>query len=188
MNQKQGHILLLFFYFNSMASPEKQKIRIMDHEGILAKIRRIAYEIYENNYGQKQLTLVGIDYRGGMVAEILAEAIRSISEIKVQLLSADKVEDDTKVLLKGERLEQALKEQVVIIVDDVLYSGKTLFQALSEIAPYQPYRIQNAVLIDRGHRNIPISPDFVGTDLATTLQQHVSVEVNKKGELKAFLM
>lgn len=166
---------------------DAEKSLILDDESIRSKIHRIAYEIYERNYGQKEVVLIGIDFRGGFVAEELAGHLRGISDLEVHLVYADRDMDSNEVSLP-EDAQKLLKGKHVVLVDDVLYSGSTMFNAIAAVMDYGPARIQNAVLIDRGHRNIPVRPDFVGLVLATTLKQYVFVEVSKKKDkVQAFL-
>lgn len=149
---------------------------ILAPSSVGAKLRRMAYEIYEANYGQDSLVLVGVDKRGGFLAKAIGGILEEISPLSIRLLAAPKDENGA-VGLEGEGLEFEIGGKPVVVVDDVLYSGHTLFNAVAKILAFQPSRIQSAVLIDRGHRNVPVTHDFVGMLLATSLKQHVSVEI-----------
>lgn len=153
-----------------------EKVKILGASAVKAKLRRMAYEVYESNFGKKSLLIVGIDKRGGYLAGEIAGFLREISPLDIALLNAKK-QGGGKVLLEGEDLEGMIKDKQVVVVDDVLYSGGTLFNCVAQILAFGPAKVQTAVLIDRGHRSLPVTHDFVGMLLATTLKQHVSVEV-----------
>ena len=165
---------------------ETGKSKILQHKAIQAKLNRIAWEIYEANAHRSELVVVGIDRRGRLVAEALIERLRQISPLQVKEFTSFGGKETGEAKLDAP--EGALKEKDVVIVDDVLYSGKTMFNTLAATMKRDPASIQVAVLIDRGHRNIPVSPDFVGLELATTLKQYVSVEIEEgTGEMTAYL-
>ncbi len=164
-----------------------EKSLILDDRAIRSKISRIAYQIYERNFGEKKIVLAGIDVRGGYVADELAARLRDISELRIVTIRAEREINTSSVSIRKED-EKHIKGSILIVVDDVLYSGLTVFNAIAAVIPFKPLKVQSAVLIDRGHRNLPVRPDFVGLKLATTLKQHVSVEVSKSGEkVRAFL-
>jgi len=152
-----------------------ERVQILDARAARAKINRMAFEIYESNFGAAELLVLGLNERGSYLADLLAERLRAISPIQVQQLRA--LHRDHGFDIQSDNPGKAIQGRPVLIVDDVLYSGTTLFKAMAAVFPLQPARIQTAVLIDRGHRNLPVSHDFVGILLATTLQQHVSVEI-----------
>ena len=165
---------------------EPAKSIILDHTEIEAKLNRIAWEIYEANANRTELVMVGIDRRGRLLAEALIHRLREISPLEIKEFAASGGKKTGRASLDAP--ESALNGQDVIIVDDVLYSGKTLFRTLEATMAANPARIQVAVLIDRGHRSLPVSPDFVGVELATTLKQYVSVEIeDTTGQMSASL-
>ncbi len=161
-------------------NPNPEKVKILSPGAAQARLRRIAYEVYENNFGEEDLVVLGIDDRGGFLARELADLLTDISPLKVMLLEARKQDDSGTVALLNEDAPANIKGKVVLIVDDVLYSGKTLFHAIAAVMQYEPARVQTAVLIDRGHRNVPVTHDYVGMLLATSLKQHVSVEISRE--------
>ncbi len=158
-----------------------KKVRILDASAIVAKLNRMAFEIAERNFGEKELVLVGIDERGGFVSAKLATKLKEIAKIKVHIISALVNRKTGAVNLEGKTPGKWIAGKTVIIVDDVLYSGKTLFTSIVKVMELSPANVQAALLIDRGHRSIPVSADFVGLELATTLKQHVQVEVSADG-------
>ncbi|MCB0852098.1 MAG: phosphoribosyltransferase [Bacteroidetes bacterium] len=157
-------------------------LSILDHDEIFARLKRMAYEIYENNYQQSEMLVIGIDQRGGFIAEKLVSFLSELSPIKVTLIDA---EVDQSESLPGVSLSAELEDltgKAILVVDDVLYSGFTMLSVVSILLQLEPSTIQTAVLIDRGHRKMPISADYVGLELSTTLHQHVSVRIDEDEE------
>jgi pyrimidine operon attenuation protein / uracil phosphoribosyltransferase len=146
-----------------------------------AKLRRIASQIHEQNFEAEELHLVGIMPRGILLAERIAEELTLLADRKVNCLSIEP-KDDLE-LPSGTNLHKG----IVILVDDVLYSGSTLAFAMAKLLAYEPKQIQVAVLIDRGHHRLPIDASYVGHSLATTLMQHISVELTDEG-FSAYLL
>jgi len=150
---------------------------ILGADKITAKLKRIAYEIVEKNYEEKELYLLGIKQRGKIMAGILAEHIRTISDIKVVLNTVyiekrNPLEED----IKFSKIVKELNEKVVILVDDVADTGRTLCYAIKPLLSYLPKKIQVAVLIDRMHKIFPIQADYVGVQLSTNLNDYVKVQ------------
>ncbi|MFK7970444.1 MAG: phosphoribosyltransferase family protein [Bacteroidia bacterium] len=169
------------------------KTPILDAAGIEAKLKRMAYEVYEQNFESEEIILLGISERGGYIATRLAAILEVISPLATHLANA---EPDLEVRQgKGGLMKMAFSHKasffagaVVVVVDDVLYSGNTLLNVISPLLQFNPKKIQTAVLIDRGHRSMPVFSNIVGMELATTLQQHVFVEIDKDSkEAIAFL-
>ena len=154
------------------------KVKILGSGAARAKLKRIAYEVYEANFGLEELVIVGLNNRGASLSTQLAEMLTEISPIKVLSLRARMNDETDSVSLLDEDATSVIKGKVVLIVDDVLYSGRTMFRAIASVMEHSPSRVQTAVLIDRGHRNIPVTHDYVGMLLATSLKQHVSVEIS----------
>lgn len=157
---------------------EIEKVKILSAGAISAKLRRMAFEIFERNFVETELVLVSIGPRGSFLAKKLVEHLMEISTLKVQIIRLDKVEDCLNWEQSGNI--SAIVGRKVLIVDDVLYSGKTMFSAVSKVLEAHPSGIQVAVLIDRGHRILPVSRDFVGMEMATSLKQYISMEFNQE--------
>jgi pyrimidine operon attenuation protein / uracil phosphoribosyltransferase len=153
-----------------------EKIKIISAGAISAMLRRIAFEIYERNFGAEQLILAGIGPRGAYLADLLEAHLGEISKLK--LMRADFAKLEHGLAWKAEPAPQGITNGTLLIVDDVLYSGNTIVKALALVAPLQPAKIQTAVLIDRGHHRFPIQGNYVGMEIATSLKQYVSVEVD----------
>lgn len=166
------------------------KIRILDDASIRTRLRRMAFEIYENHYGHEQITVIGIDERGGYLAQTLVEHLRQISPLEINLIESelDRAGQPLGIDLHLDDLGE-LKDQPIVIVDDVLYTGYTLLNVVAILLHAQPASIQTAVLIDRGHRLFPVAADILGLQLATTLHQRVHVEVDLQSQqMEAFLV
>ncbi|MFN3404350.1 MAG: phosphoribosyltransferase family protein [Cytophagaceae bacterium] len=160
---------------------------ILDSTQINQKIKRIAYEIYEKNYRENEIILAGIEGEGFTLAGLLKSQIESISPLKVQLtkVSLDKlsqVQSDVKIELDLNEI----KNKVVIIIDDVLNTGRTLAYALKPFLNIELKKLQTAVIVDRSHQSYPIVADYVGYSLATTLRDRV--EVNLEGQMGIYLI
>ena len=161
---------------------------ILNSKQIEQKINRIAYEIYENNYDEKEIVVAGISDNGYLLAKRIADVLQKISSIKTKLIEikVDK-EDPIASEIKISLTDKELKNKVIILVDDVLNSGKTLIFGAKPFLNSPVKCLVTAVLVDRGHNRYPIKADFVGLSLSTTLQEHITVELNKKGKEAAYL-
>jgi pyrimidine operon attenuation protein/uracil phosphoribosyltransferase len=154
---------------------------ILDGAHALMKLRRLAYEILEENHGETSIVLAGVHGAGVVVAAKLQGLVQDISGMRVDLITVhlDKRRPDAVTLDR----EPDMRDSVVILVDDVTNSGRTLLYALKPFLDHHPRKIQTLVLVERSHKTHPIHPDFVGLRLATTLNDHVSVEV-RDGEVE----
>jgi pyrimidine operon attenuation protein/uracil phosphoribosyltransferase len=160
-------------------------ILIMDGEAITRALRRIAHEILEHNPDPDRFSLVGIPSRGVELARRLAELIVAIEGKKPQLGAIDVSmhRDDlsirnTLTSVRETRLPLHLEQLTIVLVDDVLYTGRTCRAAMDAISSFgRPARIQLAVLLDRGHRELPIRPDYVGKNLPTSQEERVKVRL-----------
>jgi pyrimidine operon attenuation protein / uracil phosphoribosyltransferase len=160
-------------------------ILIMDGEAITRALRRIAHEILEHNPDPDRFSLVGIPSRGVELARRLAELIVAIEGKKPQLGAIDVSmhRDDlsirnTLTSVRETRLPLHLEQLTIVLVDDVLYTGRTCRAAMDAISSFgRPARIQLAVLLDRGHRELPIRPDYVGKNLPTSQDERVKVRL-----------
>ena len=140
----------------------------------------MAYEILENNIDEEEIILAGIMENGAVVAGMLQIILEEISSLKTQLitLKLDKKKPG-KVLVEP---VVDFNNKVIIVVDDVSNSGKTLLYALKPFLEFQPKKVRTLVLVERSHTSFPVRPDYVGLSVATTVQEHIYVEV-KDGEL-----
>lgn len=149
---------------------------ILGKEAAKRKLRRMAFEIAENNSDETALVIAGIAGNGILLARNLVEALQKIIPIPIQFVT---VQLDKKVPLEVV-VEPAgnWNGAVIIVVDDVSNTGKTLLYALKPFLAFQPKKIQTLVLVERSHKLFSIQPDYVGLSLSTTLQEHISVVVS----------
>jgi len=162
-------------------------VPIMDAEAIRRAIRRIAHEIIERNPQLAKVVLVGIPSRGVEIAERIAAFIHEIEEIDIETGAIDVAmhRDDVGTraelpVVRASKLPLPLEGRTVIIVDDVLYTGRTVRAAMDAINSFgRPARIQLAALVDRGHRELPIRPDYVGKNLPTAGSEKVQVRLEQ---------
>jgi pyrimidine operon attenuation protein / uracil phosphoribosyltransferase len=164
---------------------------LLDDEAISRTLSRIAHEIIERNEELDSVALVGIHTRGVPLAQRLRRLVeeRSGEEIPLGQLDITFYRDDVHVragqaprrpqpLVRDSKLDFSLEGRTVILVDDVLYTGRTIRAAIDALFEYgRPERVQLAVLADRGHRELPIRPDYVGKNLPTTRGERVQVEL-----------
>ena len=152
--------------------------KILDINEIDQKIKRLAWQVYEKNSAEKEIIVVGISERGLILAKKIVIHIQEISNIKTKIsyLELDKDNPYNKeVSLNLEEMEYANK--VVILVDDVLNSGKTLMYAAKHFLTTRLASLSIMVLVDRNHNRYPIKADYIGLSLATTLQEYINVDL-----------
>ena len=162
-----------------------EKSHIMDESAVKRTLIRMAHEIVEKNDSCDTICLIGIQRRGVPLARRLAENIRSFSDICVQVGSLDITlyRDDLETvsvdpIVNGTKIDFSINDKTVVLVDDVIYTGRTVRAAMDALMQKErPKRIQLAVLIDRGHRELPIRGDFVGKNLPTSRIEVVGVSV-----------
>jgi pyrimidine operon attenuation protein/uracil phosphoribosyltransferase len=153
---------------------------ILNKKQTLQKIKRIAFEIYEQNFRLKEIVIAGIYDKGYLFAELLEKELSEISKIKVTLV---KVTVDKASPLQSEiKLDIDLKQlnnKTIIITDDVLNTGRTLAYSLKPFLNIEVSKIQTAVIVDRNHKLFPISADYVGYSMATTIKETIEVNFTK---------
>ena len=162
-------------------------VPIMDAEAIRRALRRIAHEIIERNPQLEQVALAGIPARGVEIARRIAGFTREIAnaEIETGVIDVAMHRDDVGTrpelpVVRVSKLPMPLEDRTVIIIDDVLYTGRTVRAAMDAINSFgRPARIQLAVLIDRGHRELPIRPDYVGKNLPTATREQIQVRLQQ---------
>jgi len=165
-------------------------VPIMDADGIRRALQRIAHEIIERDPQLAQVVLAGIPSRGVEIAQRIAEFIRGIEKIDIDtgIIDVAMHRDDVGTrpdlpVVRASKLPVPLEERTVIIVDDVLYTGRTVRAAIDAINSFgRPARIQLAALIDRGHRELPIRADYVGKNLPTAANEKVRVRIGSINE------
>ena len=153
-----------------------RRSKILDSKGISQKVNRLAWQIYENNSKENKIVIVGISGRGEVLASQLSKVINKISLIKTKLGSIHLDKDNPFQNEIAIDLDVAdYTNKVVVLVDDVLNSGKTLMYASKHFLNAPLSKLSTVVLVDRNHNRFPIKADYVGLSLATTLQEYISV-------------
>ncbi len=159
---------------------KEQQIVVLTPVQIEQKIRRMAYQIYENNFGVKELVLAGICEQGEELANLLAAIIEEISPIQTQVVKINLDKKTPSNPLTTDDVPDTHTNKVVIMVDDVLNTGKTLAYGLKPFLDKKIKKIEVAVLVNRSHTAFPISPTYTGYELATTLSEHIVVKMSGK--------
>lgn len=165
----------------------KKKVQLLDEKAINRAITRIAHEILEKNKGSKDIVIVGIKTRGVPLAKRLVEKIKEIEgtevlkgTVDITLYRDDLTKEHMDPVIHGSNIEADINNKTVILVDDVLYTGRTTRAALDALMDIgRPTVIQLAVLIDRGHRELPIRADFVGKNVPTSKDENIKVQLEE---------
>ncbi len=156
--------------------------KVLSQRKVGQKLDRIAREIYEHNFRQEEVVLVGIADRGSVIARRLKAILEEISPLTVHLASLRLDKNDPLNAPITLDADVELGGRSVVLVDDVLNAGRTLIYAARELLAYPVQKLKTVVLVDRQHRNFPIKVDFVGLTLATTLKEHIRVELDNEWE------
>ena len=165
----------------------KEKAQLMDEKAIGRAITRISHEIIERNKGIEDVVLVGIKTRGVPIADRIGKKIQQIEgasvntgEVDITLYRDDLKKIDVDPVINGANVQFSIDDKIVILVDDVLYTGRTVRSALDAIIDIgRPKAIQLAVLVDRGHRELPIRADYVGKNVPTSKGEIISVKLSE---------
>lgn len=158
-----------------------EKTLILDATQVKQKIKRMAFEIYEHNFKEKAIVVAGIDGQGYVLAKLLAKEVEAISPLETILV---KVSLDKFAPQQGEvQLDCDIKEvkkKCIILVDDVLNTGRTLVYGLKPFLDTEIKKIETAVLVNRSHTLFPVYPQYTGYELSTTIKEHVEVILGKE--------
>ncbi len=167
----------------------QEKTKVLDQPAISRAIKRISHEILEKNKGTEDLLLVGIKTRGMPLAKRIQEQIQQIEEVEVETGELDislyrddlsNRDDQDEAIVNQTSIESDVNGKKVILIDDVLFTGRTVRAALDAVIDLgRPKTIQLAVLIDRGHRELPIRADYVGKNIPTSLQEVIKVKLDE---------
>lgn len=174
----------------------KTKATIIDESGLERTLTRLAHEIVERNSGASNLAIIGIRTRGATLAERIVRKIENIENKAVPfgVLDITLYRDDFRMRLKqpsvrATEIRFSIDEMNVILVDDVLYTGRTSRAALDALMDIgRPSSVQLAVLVDRGHRELPIQPDYVGKAIPTSIGEEVRVQLKEDDEKDCVLL
>jgi pyrimidine operon attenuation protein/uracil phosphoribosyltransferase len=163
----------------------KIKSKVVDQEGLDRILTRISHEILEKNKGSQNLVLIGMRTRGEFLARRLSEKIKSIDNVEIPLgvLDVTLYRDDFRTRIKQPEVSVSditfdINEKNVVLVDDVLYTGRTVRSALNALMDFgRPASIQLCILVDRGHRELPIRADYAGKNIPTSLNEEIKVRM-----------
>jgi len=169
----------------------KEKAKILDKAGIERSLVRIAHEIIESNKGTRDICIIGIRTRGAFLAERLAACIEKIDNAKVPvgILDITLYRDDLSLIAEQPVVHQTqidfdISDKKIILVDDVLYTGRTVRAAIDALMDFgRPKEIQLAVLVDRGHRELPIRADFAGKNIPTSKNEIIEVRLQEEDKI-----
>ena len=159
----------------------KKKTQILDKIQLQQKVNRLSWQIYEQNYSEKEIIVVGIEKRGVELSKRISDVISSISDIKVinstvKLDKKNPLSSDIVFSLDADSIEN----KVVVLIDDVLNSGKTLIYTSKEFLSVPLKKLSTLVLVNRNHNRYPVKADYEGMSLSTTLQEHITVVFGKE--------
>jgi pyrimidine operon attenuation protein / uracil phosphoribosyltransferase len=169
----------------SKAKTAQKAVTVMDADAMRRAITRIAHEVLERNKGTEGLALIGIRSRGVHIADRIAAAVRAIEEVDVPrgivditLYRDDLSRGDQTPQVRGTEIPFGVEGRTIVLIDDVLYTGRTIRAAMDALMDFgRPENIQLAVMVDRGHRELPIRADYVGKNLPTSRNQQVQVRL-----------
>ncbi len=159
-----------------------EKDQILDHTRIQHILKRMAYQIYESNVSKKVIILAGIKENGFLLAKKLGKEIEKISPMKVVLCEIVVNKKDPLDSIHSSLTLEEIKNQSIVVIDDVLHSGGTLIHAVKYVLTVPVKQIKTAVLIDRNHKKFPIKADFKGLSLSTSLNENVEVIFEKNND------
>src|SRR5215213_3501411 len=151
------------------------KNSVLDKEAIGRKLRRMALEVAEQNIDERELIIAGIEGNGEVVAKCLLKDLNELASLKLDVITIRLNKKDPIEVSFDPSIN--LENKVVIVVDDVANTGKTMLYALKPFLNTHPKKIQTLVLVERSHKLFPIQTDYAGLSIATTLQEHIAVEV-----------
>ncbi|MFT4664996.1 MAG: pyrimidine operon attenuation protein/uracil phosphoribosyltransferase [Polaribacter sp.] len=164
-------------------------MKLLNEIQIGRKIERLAIEILENNYNEKEIILAGVNNNGYSFAELIQEKLekhdakKKVSLTRINLSPAKPLEEEITI----DKPAKELKNKVVIVVDDVANTGRTIFYAFKPLMNVLAKKIEVAVMVDRTHKSFPIKVDYMGMSLATTVEENIEVRIRGKRAWAVFL-
>jgi len=161
---------------------------LLNNTQIRQKTKRLAIEILEQNYGEKEIILAGINTTGTRFAQRLQTALEGLCKSKIRLTTihlnpAAPLSDEIKIDMPIKKLQNKL----VLVIDDVANTGRTLYYAMKPILEVLPKKVEVVVLVDRKHKSFPVKTDYVGMSLATTMQENIRVKMDADAEQAVYL-
>ena len=158
---------------------------ILDEAAVSRKLTRMAFEVMENNIDESEIILAGIQRNGVVIARSIEKILKEVMQVKIRSVTISLDKKKPGDIQLGSELNY--EDATIIIIDDVTNTGKTLLYALKPFLSFHPRSIQTLVLVERTHTAFPVRPDYVGLSVATTLQEHIFVEVNNDRIMGAWL-
>ena len=159
-----------------------KRVLILNHTQIQQKINRIAYQILEDNIEEQEIILAGVVSRGYRFALRLEKVLKEIAHFKITLAEIELNKDSSKLESSINIPIEACQNKVIVLVDDVLNSGRTIAYGLGVFLNIPLKKLRSVVLIDRSHKLFPVATDFVGLQLSTVLKEHVEVVLDENNE------
>ena len=160
----------------------KDATLIVDGLTINLSTRRIAYQIYEANFNHKTLYVVGISKSGVLFAKNIISVLKEITDLEINFIQLEINKKDPHLPIKTSEEIEVLKDQSVVLIDDVLNTGSTLIYAAKHLLEVPLKQLKTAVLVNRNHKNYPIKADYKGISLSTSINEHISVNLDKGSE------
>lgn len=164
-------------------------MKVLDHRTIEQKLRRLAIEILENNFEEKEILLAGINNSGMTLARMIQAELNKLDyDVQVEITNlrlnpAKPVENEISIGVEPDQI----KEKVVILVDDVANTGRTIFYAWKPFMEVLPKKVETVVFVDRMHKSFPVKIDYYGLSLATTLKENIKVDLSNPEDLAVYL-
>ena len=180
---------ITLFFFKELAIFEKymKEKKILDKEQIQEKIKRISYEIYEENFDDKSILVGGIEKNGSIIAKRIIKELESICDIEIEFMSINLNKRKPLNTVEIKSSKNNIKNKSIILIDDVSNTGKTLIYVIKELIKFEPKKINTAVLVNRDHTLFPIKINFIGLSLSTSIKSHIEVNLGNK-DIGAYLI
>lgn len=159
---------------------------ILDRNSIQMKLERMSLEIIENNLEEDGIILVGIEENGSVIARSVEKLLKNYSQLNVSLINLRLDKKHPGEITLSEQID--ITDKVIVLVDDVANSGKTILYSLKPFLAFHPKKIQTLALVERTHKIFPVNLDYKGLSVATTLQEHIYVEVIGEDVVGAYMM
>ena len=173
---------ITLFFFKELAIFEEymKEKKILDKEQIQEKIKRISYEIYEENFDDKSILICGIEKNGSIIAKRIIKELESICDINIEFISINLNKKKPLNTVGIKYSKNNIKNKSIVLIDDVSNTGKTLIYVIKELIKFEPKKINTAVLVNRDHTLFPIKINFIGLSLSTSIKSHIEVKLGNK--------
>ena len=155
------------------------KNKILNTDQIKKIVKRIAYQIQENNLEYSEIILIGVYNNGYMLAKIIEKELKQISKSSIELISIKINKENPLAKIDLDYKKEYLKNKSIVLIDDVLHTGRTLIYCVKHLLDMSPRNFNTVVLVDRNHKKFPIKVDFKGISLSTSMSEHVEVVFEK---------